>query len=589
MIIESTAVTPTSELRRLVLGYLRPHAARVAVLGALLFAGIALQLSIPQILRRFIDSASAGVEQAVLAQLALGFLAVALAYEALMAAVTVMGQDVRWRATNVLRADLTRHCLRLDMGFHNDMTPGKMIERVDGDVTALSNLMSDYALRVVGNIVLLVGVLALLAREDWRVGAAFALFVLLTLLVQRHVIRFAVPQWKKAREADAELYGFLEERLAGTEDIRAAGAGGWIMQRFQDLLRQTMIIRRRAFLLGSALWISSIGFFTLGNIVALGIGTWLYREGSITAGTVYLIFHYTEVLRRPLEQLTDQLEDFQRAAGGLERVAELLGRRTRVRTVPSSPAVVPAGALGVTFEGVTFGYSADEPVLRGIDFELGPGRVLGLLGRTGSGKSTIARLLFRLYDPQAGTIRVGGVDVRDAELRALRRRVGLVTQDVQLFNASLRDNLTFFDRRVPDGRVLEVIDELGLSSWLATLPEGLDTELSSGGEGLSAGEAQLLAFTRVFLRDPGIVVMDEASSRLDPATEQLIERAVDRLLTDRTGIVIAHRLGTVERADEIMILEQGRVREHGARTALIADPASRFNELLRTGLEEVLA
>ena len=587
----ATSVPATSKhaLRDLVLRYLRPHAGRAALLGVLLFGGIALQLTIPQILRRFIDSAGEGAPLEALYQLAFIFLGVALAYEGLMAAVTVLGQDVRWRATNALRADLTRHCLRLDMSFHNSMTPGKMIERVDGDVTALSNLMSDYSLRVVGNVVLLFGVLVLLAREDWRVGAAFAFFVVLTLLVQRRVVRFAVPEWKKAREADAELFGYLEERLAGTEDIRAAGAGGWIMQRFQDLMRTTMQIRRKAFLLGTSMWISSIAFFTLGNIVALGIGAWLFREGSITVGTVYLIFHYTEVLRRPLEQLTDQLEDFQRAAGGLERVSELLERRPRLEAPSGRPAVIPEGALSVALDGVTFGYTADEPVLRDVSMELAPGRVLGLLGRTGSGKSTIARLLFRLYDPQEGVIRLGGVDARDAEIRALRRRVGLVTQDVQLFNASLRDNLTFFDRDVPDERVLQVIDDLGLTEWLETLPEGLDSELSSGGDGLSAGEAQLLAFTRVFLRDPGIVVMDEASSRLDPATEQLIERAVDRLLRGRTGIVIAHRLGTVERADEILILEHGEVREYGARAALLADPSSRFSELLRTGIEEVLA
>ena len=589
MTASSAPATSTRELRNLVLRYLRPHAAKVALLGTLLFGGIALQLTIPQILRRFIDSAGEGASQDTLFQLALAFLGIALAYEALTAAVTVVGQDVRWRATNVLRADLTRHCLRLDMSFHNGMTPGKMIERIDGDVTALSNLMSDYSLRVVGNVVLLFGVLALLGREDWRIGAAFAVFVVFNFIVQKHVIGFAVPQWKKAREADAELYGYLEERLAGTEDIRAAGAGGWIMQRFQDLLRTTMVIRRRAFLLGTSMWISSIAFFTLGNVVALGVGAWLYREGSITVGTVYLIFHYTEVLRRPLEQLANQLEDFQRAAGGLERVGELLARQSSVSTSPIRSTVIPEGALSVSLEGVTFGYQEDEPVLKNVRLDLEPGKVLGLLGRTGSGKSTIARLLFRLYDPQDGAIRLGGVDARDAELKALRRRVGLVTQDVQLFNASLRDNLTFFDRNLPDERVLHVIDDLGLRPWLETLPDGLDTELSSGGEGLSAGEAQLLAFTRVFLRDPGVVVMDEASSRLDPATEQLIERAVDRLLRDRTGIVIAHRLGTVQRADEILILEHGEVREYGARTALVNDPSSRFSELLRTGLEEVLA
>jgi ABC-type multidrug transport system fused ATPase/permease subunit len=166
----------------------------------------------------------------------------------------------------------------------------------------------------------------------------------------------------------------------------------------------------------------------------------------------------------------------------------------------------------------------------------------------------------------------------------------MVTQNIQLFNASVRDNLTFFDRNIPDERILQVLRDLGLWAWYTSLPEGLDTELESGGGGLSAGEAQLLAFTRIFLQDPGLVILDEASSRLDPATENLIERAVDTLVQDRTAIIIAHRLGTVQRADEILILEQGRISEHGPREMLAGDPRSRFYSLLQTGMmEEVLA
>jgi ABC-type multidrug transport system fused ATPase/permease subunit len=211
-----------------------------------------------------------------------------------------------------------------------------------------------------------------------------------------------------------------------------------------------------------------------------------------------------------------------------------------------------------------------------------------VLGRTGSGKTTLTRLIFRFYDPASGAVRLGGTDLRELRLGALHRAVGVVTQDVQLFQASVRDNLTLFDASIPDTRIMEVLEELGLAPWIDGLPCGLDTEVASGGKGLSAGEAQLLALARVFLRDPGLVILDEASSRLDVATERLLERAVDRLLCGRTGIVIAHRLRTVQRADEILVLENGCVREHGPRLALAADPYSRFSVLLRAGLEEVL-
>jgi ABC-type multidrug transport system fused ATPase/permease subunit len=214
--------------------------------------------------------------------------------------------------------------------------------------------------------------------------------------------------------------------------------------------------------------------------------------------------------------------------------------------------------------------------------------VLGLLGRTGSGKSTITRLFFRLYDPTSGVVRLGGEDLRDVALDQVRRSVGMVTQEVQLFQASVRDNLTFFDSSISDGRILEALEVLGLDDWYASLEQGLDTRLAGGGRGLSAGEAQLLAFTRVFLKDPGLVILDEASSRLDPVTEQLIERAIDRLLYQRTAIIIAHRLATVQRAHKILILHDGRVAEYGDRVALLANPDSRFSQLLRTGMEKVL-
>jgi ATP-binding cassette subfamily B protein len=216
-----------------------------------------------------------------------------------------------------------------------------------------------------------------------------------------------------------------------------------------------------------------------------------------------------------------------------------------------------------------------------------------LLGRTGSGKTTIARLLLRLYDPQSGVLRIGSTDGRSSDVRQiaaedLHRRIGMVTQEVQLFRATVRDNLTLFDPSIPDQRILEALERLGLSAWLARLPHApsgtvLDVELAPGGTDLSAGEGQLLAFARVFLRDPGLVILDEASSRLDPGTERLLERAVDGLLAERTAILIAHRLSTLERADDIAILEDGRIVEHGARATLAADPHSRFRALLDGG------
>jgi len=219
-----------------------------------------------------------------------------------------------------------------------------------------------------------------------------------------------------------------------------------------------------------------------------------------------------------------------------------------------------------------------------VSFSLPAGRVLGVVGRTGSGKSTVARLLLRLYDATDGTVRVGDTDVRQVSLSRLREAVGIVTQDVQLFEATLRDNLTLFAEHADDARLVSVLDELDLRPWLDRLPDGLDTLIGGEGVGLSAGEAQLLAFGRVFLRDPGLVILDEASSRLDPATERRIERAVDRLLVGRSAILVAHRLATLERADDVLVLDHGRVAEIGVRAELLSDSSSHFAGLVELGL-----
>lgn len=575
--------TSFREHARFLMEYLRPQGSRVTLLAVLLVGSIGLQLLGPQLLSRFIDAARGGVPSADLVRVGLLFLAVACVGQVVSAFAVYASETVGWTATNQVRTDLALHCLRLDLSFHNAKTPGELIERIDGDVSHLSRFFSQFAIRVAGNLLLLAGVLVLLFRVNSRVGLAYVAFSLFALFALRRLLEIAVPFWKHSRQASAILIGFLEERLSGTEDIRSSGAVAYVMRRYYQAVRELLKRSRTAWTMSTLMWASTAALLTLGNALAFGLGSTLFRAGAITIGTVYLLFHYTEMLRRPLEQITREMQELQRASASIGRIGELFALRS---STADGERLLPAGPLSVDLEEISFAY-AEDPVLHGISFRLTPRRVLGLLGRTGSGKTTIGRLLVRLYDPSAGTIRLSGMDIREAQLQHLRRRVGIVTQDVQLFHASVRDNLTFFDRSVADDQILEVLDRLGLYPWYRGLPQGLDTLLASRG-GLSAGEAQLLAFARVFFKDPGLVIMDEASSRLDPATETLIERAVDVLLADRTAIIIAHRLKTVRRADEIMIIEEGQVAEYGARSALERDPASRFSGLLRTGLEEVL-
>ncbi len=568
--------------------HIRPQKRRFALLMVLLLGGIGLQLLLPQIMRRFIDAALGSVAtNLLLAITALAFIGIALLQQGVSVSVTYLGESVAWTATNALRAELARHCLNLDMSFHNNHTPGELIERIDGDVAAMADFFSQFVVTLVGNGLLLVGILAALFLEDWRAGLAFTVFAVVAFTILYRMRDIAVPHQKARRQAEANLFGFLEEQLAATEDIRSSGAVDYSIRELYRL--QTGILRtnRKAHWMGMLIMMAMGAVLALGNGLAIGIGYWLFTGSSITLGTVYLLVNYVNLLEQPIWALTRQTESFQTIGACVERLGEL--RKVQSQIQDGAGAAIPAGPLGLAFDNVSFAYNSDEPILHNLTFNLRPSTVLGLLGRTGSGKTTLARLIFRLYDPTSGQIRLDGASLRDARLADLRQRIAFVTQDVQLFQASVRDNLTFFDRSIPDERIEAVIAELGLGDWYAALPEGLDTRLEAGGHSLSAGEAQLLAFTRIFLRDPGLVILDEASSRLDPATEQRIERAIDRLLQNRTAIVIAHRLGTVQRADQIMILEDGQVCEHGERLALAADPDSRFYSLLQTGLEEVLA
>ncbi len=592
-----TKGTPLKRYWDLLSRHIQPQRGAFILLAALLLGNIGLQIANPQIMRTFIDAALAGEARQRLVIAALAFIGIALLQQIVSISVTYLGQNVAWTATNALRSELAQHCLRLDMSFHNAHTPGEMIERIDGDVAELSNFFSQFVIMLAGNALMLVGILTVLFIQEWRAGLAFTLFSFVALFILYRLRDVAVPHRKALRQAEADLFGFVEEQLSATEDIRSSGTVDFSLRELFRFQAQILRHLRRSEWIRAWIGILMGGLLVVGNAIAIGTGYWLYTAGSITIGTVYLLINYVNLLEGPLWALTHQAQSFQTIGACVERLTDLRMVQSKVSDGPG--AMIPAGPLALSFENVSFAYQ-DNPdgqkpqshngngaVLQNVAFSLAPGKVLGLLGRTGSGKTTLARLVFRLYDPTAGQIRLGGVVLLEAKAVELRNRVAFVTQDVQLFQASVRDNLTFFDRSIPDAAILNVLEDLGMDGWLKALPDGLDTELEK--HSLSAGEAQLLALARVFLRDPGLVILDEASSRLDPATEQRMERAVDRLLRDRTAIIIAHRLGTVQRADEILILEDGLTCEHGERLALAADPNSRFYQLLQTGLEEVLA
>lgn len=581
-----------SEYRRLLGRYLAPQRGAVLFMAILLLGSTGLQIAAPQVIGRFLDAVQTRAELELLIRSAILFLALAAAQQAVKGLAAYWSERVAWTATNALRVDLVEHLLRLDLDFHKAHSPGELIERVDGDVNVLAGFFSNLVVDLLGSLLLLIGILAAVCAIDVRLGLALSLFALVALLLLGWIKSFGTRHRRRDREQSAGFYGYLGEVLTATEDLRASGAVPYTMWRFFQHLRGWLPVRRRANLWGQTVWVAALAVMAAGDALAYGLGGSLFQAGSISLGTVYMVIAYVAMLGAPIDSMRTQLQDLQQADAAIARVHELFDIRSRLE---NGHRELPAGPLAVDMRSVCFGYDDETgpgngdqaAVIENLSLHLEAGRVLGLLGRTGSGKTTLARLLFRLYDPQQGEVCLGGVNLQQARLAPARARVGLVTQEVQLFEASLRDNLTFFAQEVDDGRLLAVLEALGLRPWLERLPAGLDTPIS--GSTLSAGEAQIVVLARVFFQDPGLVILDEASSHLDPASEALLERALDRLLAGRTAVIIAHRLATLDRADEILILDRGHVVERGPRAQLAADPGSRFAALRRVGLEEVLA
>lgn len=561
--------------------YLGPQWRQVGLLLLAVLASIAADLANPLLVQHFIDVAAQQGPLGDLIGIAIIFLVVALAGQGLTVVATAIATRVSWRATNRLRTDLTRHCLNLDLPFHAAHAPGELVERVDGDVSKLGNFFSHFVVQVFGNLLLLGGIVVVTLHADWRLGLAMAACAIVTIGLLTALRSLGVRPWEAQSRASADLYSFIEERLSGMEDLRALGATTYVMRGLAERWRRLIATLQRATLVGAVPFWTMLLMLSVTLVVTMGVGITLFAHHAATIGTLYLIFAYATLLQRPVEELSRQIQDLQQASASLLRTTDLLSVQSAI--VPGKRSDLSARGLTVTFDHVDFRYHPERLALANISFTVPAGTTLGVVGRTGSGKTTLTRLLFRFYDPAAGAIRLNDVDLRELAPATLRTRIGLVTQDIQLFHASIRDNLTFFDPAVSDDRIVATLETLGLGEWLSHQPQGVATLLAPDGTGLSAGEGQLLSFARVFLQDPAIVVLDEASSRLDPATERSVAAATARLLQGKTAIIIAHRLHTLQQVDAILVLEDG------ARAELARRADSHFARLLRAGMEEVLS
>jgi ABC-type multidrug transport system fused ATPase/permease subunit len=554
---------------------LRPDVWRWVGLGVLVAIGSALTIAGPLVVRRVVDTAADGTTAGEVTRLALVFLAIAACAQFIAVVVAWLATVAAWRTTNDLRLTMTRHVLGLDHEFHRTHTPGELIQRVDGDITSVSDFLSQVVTKAAGAAMLVSGMVVVLGVIDWRLGLGMAVYVGCALAVIVRTRHRAVSESSDEMGALGRLYGGIEERLTAAEDLRSNGAADHVAWRFVEDSEGALVSavrRERAFLV---MWWFVQGAVAAGWVLSLVLGAVLVAAGTITIGTAFLLFQFVLLVARPLEEVVHELETVQKANGAMVRVADLLAIRPNVLDDGStSPA---PGPLSIAATDVDFDYGDDRPVLAAVDLHIRAGRSVGIVGRTGSGKTTFSRLVLRLVEPTGGQLSLGGVPIAEIPLVELRRRVALVPQEVELFAGTLRDNVTLFDDEPTDAAVIDALERVGLGALAAS---GIQRELGAAGAGLSAGEAQLLALARVWLRDPDIVVLDEATARVDPETERRLEAAVVELMRGRTTLVIAHRLSTLRSVDEIVVFDHGRVVEHGDRADLVGDDDSRFARLL---------
>jgi len=506
-------------------------------------------------------------------------------------------QAVGQRLTARIRNDLFSHAMQLSLRFHDRMPVGKLLTRLTSDVDALAEVFGSGAVGVLGDLVTLLVIAITMLLVEWRLGLLLLVSqvpVILTILwLQR---RYRKANYR-VREELSQLNADFQENLQGLDVVQMFRREAANSARFAH----TGQAYRRA-VNGTIFFDSSISAFLewvalVAVAVVLALGGWMVTAGAIGLGTLTTFILYSQRLFDPLRQLAERFTQIQGGLTAVERIGELLeepldivdhtlGETTASRRASTTPAhlvALPARRGEVVFDNVSFAYRPDEPILRDLSFRIAAGEHVALVGPTGSGKSTVIRLLCRLYEPQQGRILLDGQDIRDLPVTELRRQLGVVLQDTFLFSGTIADNLRL-DQVINEQKLEDFCRDLGLGALLNRLPEGLDTELRERGGNLSSGERQLLAVARVAIRNPTLLVMDEATAFMDPSTEATLQRDLDRLLERRRAVVIAHRLATVEETDRIIVLRRAG-RAAGARAGQALKPAmDRPGQLAGVGL-----
>jgi len=553
---------------RFVFGLLRPYRGRVALTFLAMLAATGAGLAPPYLAGQAIDAGIVTGDGAALTLIVAAFLGVAIVYAAASYAQTYLVGWVGTRALQDLRERVFAHLQSMSIGFFTRRSPGVLISRMTNDIEALNQLVTSGVVTLISSGLTLVGVVAIMLALDVRL--ALITFLTFPLLAVASVVFRVVSHgaYRLTRERIAAVTAYLQETLSGVRVVRSFGQEPRHTAAMTELNEANREANMRTVFLNASYFPAVELLTAVGTAAIVLYGGSQAIDGAIQIGVIVAFIGYLQVFFQPIQELSQLYTTYQQGMAALDKVFELLD--TEPEMVDDPGAIDPGELRGeIAMEGVWFAYSDEDWALEGIDLHVPPGQTLALVGATGAGKSTLAKLVARFYDPQRGRVLVDGHDLRELRQAALRRRLGIVPQEGFLFSGSVRENVAFGRPVASEEEIEAALAAVGAGEFVAALPQGIDTEVGERGAQLSAGQRQLVAFARALLAEPRILILDEATANVDVRTERTIERGLERLLAGRTAIVIAHRLSTIRRAGKIVVLEHGRIAESGTHEELI--------------------